>query len=333
MSPTAHSGACEKVPSMARCTCLSRRAVVGMALALALALVPGPRAGAQSSPPCRPGDSLLSLGKVAFFKSIERGAFAIGERTLDDLLDGLGGTGTAKASSGAKRTRALSPAQARAAALPRASEAALVGALQAYIDSPSSEAADAAFQAFLEGATKIVFETPPERPGEFGRVGLVLEEGRFGNRGSTFAVREMTSESSRRTLEDSLFGSGPDLGMGTVNRILGAAPFFKAPVIADARNVDRNNLGIVVKKESDLRALWFEDYRSHLATTTPTPAPAPITEALNAGWPVIQKFWAFKRTEIFIDRAQTTFGTEMREVNERATRENLPTRDCEPRGR
>jgi len=297
------------------------------------ALVLGTRAGAQSAAPCRPGDSLLSLGKVAFFKSIERGAFAIGERTLDDLLDGLGGASAAKPAGGAKRTRAVSPAQARAAALPRTSEAALVGALQAYIDSPSSEAADAAFQAFLEGASKILFETPPERPGEFGRVGLALEDGHFGNRGSTFAVQEMTSESRRRTLEDSLFGSGPDLGMGTVNKLLGATPFFKAPVIADTRNLDRNNLGIVVKKEQDLRALWFEDYRSHLAATTPTPAPAQVTEALNAGWPVVQKFWAFKRTEIFVDRAQTFFGTEMREVNDRVTRENLPPRDCEPKGR
>ena len=146
MSPTAHSGGCEKVPPMARPTHLSRRALLGMVPALVL----GTRAGAQSAAPCRPGDSLLSLGKVAFFKSIERGAFAIGERTLDDLLDGLGGSSGAKPAGGAKRTRAVSPAQARAAALPRASEAALVGALQAYIDSPSSEASDAAFQAFLD---------------------------------------------------------------------------------------------------------------------------------------------------------------------------------------
>ena len=296
-----------------------------------LALIVGTQAGAQSAPPCRPGESLLSLGKVAFFKSIERGAFAIGERTLDDLLDGLGGA--AKPSSSARRTHATAPAQARAAVFPPASEAGLVGALQAYSDSPSSDAADAAFQAFLEGATKIVFETPPEKPGEFGRVGLVLEEGHFGNRGSTFAVSDMASESRRRNLEDSLFGGVTDLQMGKVNRILGAAPFFKAPVIADARNIDRNNLGIEVKKELELRALWFEDYRSYLAALTPAPPPSQVTEALNAGWPILQRFWAFKRTEIFIDRAQTIFGTEMREVNERVTKESLPARDCQPKGR
>ena len=89
----------------------------------------------------------------------------------------------------------------------------------------------------------------------------------------------------------------------------------------------------MVRKEQDLRALWFEDCRAHLAALTPGPSPGEITEALNAGWPTLQKFWAFKRTEIFVDRAQTAFGREMREVNERVTRENLPPRGCEPKDR
>jgi hypothetical protein len=303
---------------------LLRRALRGLVLFVALTS----EAGAQPAPPCRPGDSLLSLGKTAFFKSIERGAFAIGERTLDDLLDGLGGKSAARP-AGARRAHATAPAQARAAVFPQASDGPLVAALQAYVDGPSSEAADAAFEAFLQTATKIVFETPPERPGEFGRVGLVLEDGHFGNRGSTFAVKDMADEGRRGQLEDSLFGGGPDLGMGKLNKILGAAPFFKAPVIADTRNVDRNNLGIAVKREMDLRALWFEDYRAYLAAAAPAPPDAQITEALNAGFPVVQKFWAFKRTEIFVDRGQTFFGTEMREVNERVTKENLPPRGCD----
>jgi hypothetical protein len=315
-----------RFPRLARHAALVAR---GTILALALCT----RSAAQPAPPCRPGDSLLSLGKAAFFKSIERGAFAIGERTLDDLLDGLDGADAAKPRGRAKRASANAPARARAAVLPPASDDALVKALEAYVESPSSEAAEAAFQALLEGATKIPFETPPERPGEFGRMGLVLEDRQFRNRSSSFAVQDMTNESRRRQLEDSLFGTGPDLEMGKADKLLGGAPFFKASVIADTRNVDRNNLGIEVRREQDLRALWFEDYRAHLATLTPGPSPAQITEALNAGWPILQKFWAFKRTGIFIDRAQATFGTEMREVNERATRENLPPRDCEAKGR
>ena len=69
---------------------LHRLAATLLGLALFLCLGSGREVSAQTEPPCRPGDSLLSLGKAAFFKSIERGAFAIGERTLDDLLDGLG---------------------------------------------------------------------------------------------------------------------------------------------------------------------------------------------------------------------------------------------------
>jgi hypothetical protein len=298
-----------------------------------LALVLSAHAVAQTAPPCRPGDSLLSLGKAAFFKSIERGAFAIGERTLDDLLEGLEGKSAAKPSSGARRPRTTAPAQERAAIFPTTSDGALVGGLTAYVESPSSEAADAGLQVFFETATRILFETPPETPGQFGRLGLVLEDQQFRNRSSTFAVQDMADESRRGKLEDSLFGGGPDLEMGKANKMLGAAPFFKAPVIADARNVDRNNLGMTVKKEQDLRTLWFEDYRFHLATATPDASPAQITEALNAGFPVLQKFWAFKRTETFIARAQAVFGTEMREVSERVARENLPTRDCGPKGR
>jgi hypothetical protein len=281
---------------------------------------------AQATPaaPCRQGDSLLSLGKAAFFKAIERGAFAIGERTLDDLLDGLGSQASA-----AGRRHATPPAQARAAAFSATADATLGAALKAYVDNPSSEASDAAFQAFLENATKILFETPPDKPGEFGHVGLALEESHFGNRGSTFAAKDMADENRRASLEGSLFGDGPDIGMGKVNRVLGAAPFFKAPVIADTRNIDRNNLGIEIRKEQDLRTLWFEDYRSHLAGLSPAPSPAQITEALNAGWPVLQKLWAFKRTEIFIERAQTVFGTEMRQVNDRFNRGNLPVFGCD----
>lgn len=298
---------------------------------MALALASINPAFAQSGSPCRPGDSLLSLGKAAFFRSIERGAFAIGERTLDDLLDGLGGA--PKPPGGSRRKGGTSPAQARAAAFPPGREAPLVEALSAYIESPSSEAADAALLAFLAGATRILFETPPEQPGEFGKMGLVLEEGQLRNRSSSFAVADMADERKRLALENSLFGDGPDLGMGAVNKMLGATPFFKAPVITDSKNLDRNNLGIEVRKELDLRALWFEDYRGHLTASTPGATEAQITEALNAGWPIVQKFWAFKRTEIFIFRAQATFGTEMREVNERAARGNLPLRDCEPKGR
>jgi len=314
---------------MARRPRFSQRAWCAIGIALAL----NTHAAGQTSPPCRPGDTLESLGKAAFFKSIERGAFAIGERTLDDLFDGLGAASAVRAAGGARRTRATAPAQARATVFPPAADAALVEALHAYVDGPSSDAADAAFQVFLETATKILFETPPEKPGEFGRVGLALEDSHFGNRGSTFAVSDMANERKRRSLEDSLFGGNQDLQMGKANKLLAAAPFFKAPVIADGRNIDRNNLGIEVKKEADLRTLWFEDYRSYLLTTTPSPSPAQVTEALNAGWPILQKFWAFKRTEIFVDRAQAIFGTEMREVTERVTRENLPPRDCEPKRR
>jgi hypothetical protein len=316
---------------MARCTRLSRRAALPPGLVLALVL--SSQTGAQPAPPCRPGDSLLSLGKAAFFRAIERGAFAIGERTLDDLVDGLGGPHAAKPLTSAGRPRTTAPAEARAAALPPSADAALADTLTAYVESPSSDAADTAFQAFLEAATRILFETPPERPGEAGRVGLVLERGQFLNRSATFAVQEMANEGRRRKLEDSLFGGGPDLPMRTADKMLGDSPFFRAPVIADTRNVDRNNLGIVVKRELDLRALWFEDYRSYLATAAPGRSAAQITDALNAGWPVLQKFWAFKRTEIFVDRAQTIFGTEMREVDARVAKESLPPRDCEPKGR
>lgn len=302
--------------------------VVG-GLALFLCLGGGRNVSAQTAPPCRPGDSLLSMGKAAFFKSIERGAFAIGERTLDDLLDGLGGPGAARSAGRPRHAGATTPAQARAAAFPPGADDALVAALSAYVESPSSEAADAALQVFLETATNIPFETPPEKPGESGRMGLVLEDRQFRNRSSVFAVSDLAQEGKRIDLEASLFGDGPDLGMGTTNALLRSAPFFKAPVIADTRNVDRNNLGIVVKKELDLRALWFEDYRVHLAAENPGTSPAQITEALNAGWPTLQKFWAFKRTEIFITRAQAIFGAELREVNERVTQGNLPLRGCE----
>jgi len=299
---------------------------MGIVVALGLA----PRTAAQQAP-CRPGgDSLLSLGKAAFFWSIERGAFAIGERSLDDLTDGLVGVTAAKSSSRAKRSGTMSPAQARTAVFPTGSDEPLVSGLSAYVESPSSEAADAAFQAFLESATRILFETPPEKPGETGRVGLAIEERQISNRGTRFGVADMVNERARRNLEYSFFGDGADLLMGKVQKLLGEAPFFKAPGIADGKNLDRNNLGIEVRSEMDLRALWFKDYRDYLAAEAPGRPAAQVTEALNAGWPGLQKFWAFKRTEIFLDRAQTTFGTEMREVYERATARSLPRRDCEP---
>jgi hypothetical protein len=303
---------------------LSRRAAIaGSGAALALLMIAP--AGAQPVLPCGPGETLLSLGKAAFFRSIERGAFAIGERTLDDLLDGLGGS-----SRSARRARSPSPAEARAAVFPPAADPTLVAALAAYVEDPSSEAADSALRIFLESATKIPFETPPEDPGQFGRVGLVLEEGGFGNRGARFAVPDMADENRRQDLEHSLFGDGADLEMGKTNKTLGGAPFFKAPVVADKRNVDRNNLGLAVRKEADLRTLWFEDYRAHLATEFSNLSPAEITEALNAGWPILQRFWAFKRTEMFVVRAQATFGTAMREIQARVAKENLKTRPCSP---
>jgi hypothetical protein len=293
-----------------------------------MALALSTQAEAQPARPCRSSDSLLSLGKAAFFRSIERGAFAIGERTLEDLTEGLGAETGSRSSGRLGRSLATAPTVARAAVFSPGSDSAVLGGLTAYIESPSSEAADLAFQSFLENATKILFESPPGG-GEAGRVGLVLEGQQFLNRSSLFAVQDMSNESLRRNLEDSWFGDGPDLGMGNLSRILSAAPFFKAPVIADARNVDRNNIGIAVRREQDLRALWFDDYRAYLATAEPTRTAAQIAEALNAGWPVLQKFWAFKRTEIFVDRAQMAFGAEMRQVNERVTMERLPARDCD----
>jgi hypothetical protein len=316
---------------MARSARLFQRAPAvtrGIVVTLALST----QAAAQSASPCRPGDSLLSLGKAAFFRSIERGAFAIGERTLDDLTDGLGTNTAARTAARPKRAGATPPARVRAATFPPTADAALAGALKAYVDSPSSDAADAAFQAVLEAATKILFETLPA-PGEASHVGLVLEGGQFFNRSSTFAVQDMTNESKRQSLEFSVFGDGPDLEMGKANPMLSQAPFFKAPVIADGHNLDRNNLGIEVNAEPDLRALWFDDYRAFLATTDPGRSAAQITEALNAGWPILQKFWALKRTGIFIDRALMTFGAEMRQVNRRVTEESLPTGVCDPQGR
>jgi hypothetical protein len=309
--------------SAARLRC-STPVTAGLAAALAFSA----QAEAQPARPCRSSDSLLSLGKAAFFRSIERGAFAIGERTLEDLSDGLGAEATSRPSGRGGRPLGTAPALSRAAVLPPESESGVLASLTAYVDSPSSEAADAAFQSFLENATKVLFESLPGG-GEAGRVGLVLEGRQLLNRNSTFAVQDMTNERLRLNLEESLFGDGPDLRMGSLNRILSAAPFFKAPVIADARNVDRNNLGIAVRREQDLRALWFDDYRAYLSSAEPSRTAGQITEALNAGWPILQKFWAFKRTEIFVDRAQTAFGVEMRQVNERVTTERLPASDCD----
>lgn len=301
------------------------RAMFGVMFVLGLGLGLGTQTHGQSSSPCAPRESVLSLGKAAFFKSIERGAFAIGERSLEDLTDGLGGSTPPRPPGGLRRPRVSAPAQARLAVFPPATDASLAGALTAYIESPSSEAADAALSLFFESSTKILFEAPPETRGDEGRVGLVLEGGQFVNRSASFEARSMTSESARSRLEFELFGDGPDLNLAAVNALLGAQPFFKAPVIADTRNVDRNNLGLAIKTDQDLRDLWFEDYRTHLAAAEFAPSQERINEALNAGWPTLQKFWAFKRTGIFIDRALMTFGNEMREVYERVTSGNADT--------
>ena len=305
----------------------ARRRAALHRLATVFATVLASRVSAQP-PPCKPGDSLLSLGKAAFFRSIERGAFAIGERTLDDLTDGLGDTGRAKPKPRVARKAAVTPSSARAAVFTGATDAALAEAMKAYVDSPSSDAADAAFSAFLEKATKILFEKMPEGPGAPGTVGLSLEEGRLSNRGVDWAVPEMANERRRQALEDLNFGSGPDLLLGRVDKLLGADPFFKAPVIADARNVDRNNIGLSVTTESDLRDLWFKDYRAHLSKGGESAEAAPVRTALNAGWPTLQKFWAFKRTEIFVTRGQTAFGLEMREIYSRFNQGDLPVIGC-----
>jgi len=278
------------------------------------------RANAQG-PPCGAGDTVLSLGKAAFYRSIERGAFAIGERTLEDLTDGLGGTAGERPTGKGRRGRPTPPAQSRAAGFPPAVDARLSDALLAYVENPSSEAGDAVFETLLQTATKILFETLPERTGELGRVGLVLEAGQFQNRSSTFAVHDVANESLRLDLERQLFGDDDDLTMGKASPLLTQNPFFETAAIADAKNLDRNNLGLEVKTEQELRTLWFETYGATLEGKGPT---AEVEAALNAGWPIVQKFWALKRTGIFIDRALAAFSTELRQISERAAAENLP---------
>ncbi|MEO5761267.1 MAG: hypothetical protein ABIR28_03055 [Vicinamibacteria bacterium] len=283
-------------------------------------------ATAQTAPPCKPGDSVLSLGKAAFFRSIERAASAIGERTLEDLTDSRGDS---TQPAGTKRSRPGHSSVARAAAFSPGADSALADPLRAYVDSPSSDAADAAFNNFLANATKVLFETIPERSGVTGSVGLGLESGKLYNRGAELLVSEMVDERRRQKLEGSLFGDGPDLNLGAVDKKFASSPFFKAPVIVDARDVDRNNIGLKVVKESELRDLWFKDYRSHLTTANSAVDPAVINTALNAGWPTLQKFWAFKRTEIFISRGQMAFGLEMREIQSRFNDQSLPLLGCE----
>ncbi|MEO8360138.1 MAG: hypothetical protein ABI672_08930 [Vicinamibacteria bacterium] len=299
-------------------------------LSLVLTMLLAGYATAQTALPCKPGDSVLSLGKASFFRSIERGASAIGERTLEDLTDGIG---DASQPATTKRSRPGKPAAARAAAFAAGADAALAEPLRAYLDSPSSDAADAAFNNFLANVTKILFETIPERSGEVGSVGLGLESGKLYNRGAELAVSEMVHERRRQNLEGSLFGDGPDLNLGVVDKKFATSPFFKAPVIVDARDVDRNNIGLKIVKESELRDLWFKDYRTHLTTANTAVDPAVINTALNAGWPTLQKFWAFKRTEIFISRGQTAFGLEMREIHTRFNDESLPLLGCEAMSR
>lgn len=299
----------------------------GLLLGAILLFAPPSPALAQSATACADGNSpLLTLGKEAFFRSIERGAFAIGERTLDDLADGLGDTGQAKR-VGAKRP-ANASARARAAVFTSASSAAITEPLTAYVDSPSSEAAEAALTAFLEKSVKILFEKLPDTPSGVGSVGLVLENGQLFNGGAQWQVTDMANERKRQNLEFSLFGDGPDLLLGKGNKVLGANPFLKAPVIADARNVDRNNIGIEIQKESALRDLWFKDYRGHLLRDGSALDPAQVTEALNAGWPTVQKFWTFKRLEIFVTRAQAAFDKEMRDVYRTATSDGFRANDC-----
>ena len=284
-------------------------------IVLVLALLATSADAQQGSAPCE-APELLAFGKAAFFRSIERGAFAIGERTLEDLTDGLGSSSTSFARKSARPAGAgrATPAQARATVFPPAADEAILRALKAYAESPSSEGADEAFGVMLEAATRILFETPPEKPGEAGKVGLVLEERQFFNRSSSFVVREMVEGERRQKLEDALFGAGPDLMLGTANRLLGQHPFFRVPVIVDKRNVDRNNIGLEVTTEQALRALWFDDYRGHLAAESPSTPAAQVMDALNAGWPTVQKFWAFKRTEFFVNRAQEAFGLQLRPV-------------------
>ena len=282
---------------------------------------------AQPAGPCEPSGALLQLGKDSFFRSIERGAFAIGERSLDDLTDGLGDDPSAKGRALVRRPRNAA-ANARAAVFGVESETPLAAPLAAYVESPDSELADRAFNTFLEKATKILFEKIPEKAGAPGSVGMVVEGGQIFNGGTQWAVGDMVNEPLRQKLEQSLFGDGPDLRLGVINKSLGADPFFTSPVIADARNIDRNNIGIEVQKEQQLRDLWFKDYRGHLLREGSALDAAKATEALNAGWPVLQKYWAFKRTEVFVNQAQMKFGTQMREIYRIATSESFRANQC-----
>lgn len=250
--------------------------------------------------------ALQELALEAGQRAISEGAQRLGERALQTAEGGAFDRGARIARQGEELGSITRMADVKGF---------ILDPIKAYMESPDEVAATKALQVILENSAKKAFPT----------AGLVLEAGRVVIGSATFAVQDLIDEGKRQEYEAAIFGRGQDVALGTINNLLAEDPFFTSGPVVN-RGLTRDDVGSKVKSEDELRQLWFTYYRAYLlggGQGLSASNRAAINDALNAGWPHLHKYWAFKRAQLFTGEMQRSFRADIERARAKMERNEL----------
>jgi hypothetical protein len=308
----------------------SRSKSVASALVIsALCLASVTTAAAQDARACSAElrtleEAKVALAKDAFFGAMESAGKRIGERGVDRIAEGLETGNAARTRAGVKVAQ-TGNALANTASFVSNFDSLILEPIGAYLDDPTEEALNKAFSKFLENVSKMAFEKALERSA-FGTVGLVIQGGELVIGTSRWAVNEMIDQGHRQQMEAAIFGGGIDVALGTINNIYSQAPFFTSGPVTN-RGWTAQNIGRMVTSEDELADIWKIKYRDFLKGGGLRSAQQQAdTEAMLAdGWPLLKRYWSFKRAEAFLEAGKYEFTRGMTRVQDKVARGELTT--------
>ena len=296
---------------MRRFRCLGFGVMVG---AFSLASMP---AQAQYAKPCSDGQMTAeqakkALAQEAFFKALALAADRMRFKGLDSTGEAL-----------AKRASFVNNA-----------DSLVITPVMTYLNNPTDEGLKAAYSSFFESVAKLSLEEAGKsvlQTTVFSNVGLVIEGGRLVIGSTQWAVEEMIDEGRRQEMEAAIFGRDDDIALGSINNLFAEEPFFTSGPVVN-RRITRDNIGVTVTSEQQLRELW-NYYGAYLkgGPMITAQSKADTDAMLREGWPHLLKFWAFKRLEGFLEAGHRTFSTEMLRVYDAAERGTLRAPCNEPK--
>lgn len=143
--------------------------------------------------------------------------------------------------------------------------------------------------------------------------GVALVGGKILLGGAVFTVESMIAAAEDQQTQAILLGKGEGGFLDRINNPLAETPFVELPFVVNL-GITPENLGTAIRRESELRDLWFGRYGSFLRDLY---GRRNAEAALDQAWPALLRMWQAQRARVAVKRLARELDDALREARRR----------------